>query len=133
MLLTVQAQINVVTFIRKRFLFLGLFLNFVLLLLPHTVHADWVNLTGAETSPNIAEIYVLDDQVKVKLEIYIGDLEKFDELIPDEWIQDPNIKRASLEQRIQTFATERFRFITEDGTKLPATKTKNSGKARRNL
>jgi hypothetical protein len=118
--LTVQAQINVVMFIRKRFSFSGIFLFLVLLAATTSVNADWINLTGAETSPNIAEIYVLDDQVKVKLEVYIGDLEKFKELIPDEWITDPKIKRASLEQRMQSFATERFRFITEDGTKLPA-------------
>jgi hypothetical protein len=116
----VQAPINVVIFIRKRFLFLGLFLNFILLSLPLAVHADWVNLTGAETSPNIAEIYVLDDQVKVKLEVYIGDLDKFEELIPDDWITDLKIKRASLQQRMQTFATERFQLITEDGTNLAA-------------
>jgi hypothetical protein len=119
--LTVQALINVVMFIRKRFSFSGTFLFFSLLAATSFVYADWVNLTGAETSPNIAEIYVLDDQVKVKLEIYIGDLEKFDELIPDDWITDPKIQRATIEQRMQTFASERFRFITEDGTKLPAT------------
>ena len=27
--------------------------------------ADWINLTGAETSPNIAEIYIVDDHVKL--------------------------------------------------------------------
>ena len=42
--------------------------------------ADWINLTGSETAPNIAEIYVLDDRVRVKLEVYIGDLDKFDEV-----------------------------------------------------
>ncbi len=30
--------------------------------------ADWMNLTGAETAPNIAEITVLDDRVRVALE-----------------------------------------------------------------
>jgi len=82
--------------------------------------ADWVNLTGAETSPNIAEIYVLNDHVKVKLEVYVGDLDKFAELVPDEWFKDSASKRPSLEQRIQTFASERLQFITEDGTKLTA-------------
>lgn len=38
--------------------------------------ADWINLTGAETAPNIAEITVLDDHVKVVLEVYVGDLDK---------------------------------------------------------
>jgi len=45
--------------------------------------ADWINLTGSETAPNIAEIYVLDDYVRVQLEVYVGDLEKFEELLPD--------------------------------------------------
>ncbi|MGB5536674.1 MAG: hypothetical protein WBN08_12325, partial [Thiogranum sp.] len=48
--------------------------------------ADWINLTGAETSPNIAEIYVLDDHVKLVLEVYIGDLDRFEDLVPDEWL-----------------------------------------------
>ena len=42
--------------------------------------ADWINLTGAETSPNIAEIYVEDDRVRLVLEIYIGDIEVFEEI-----------------------------------------------------
>jgi hypothetical protein len=94
--------------------------------------ADWINLTGAETAPNIAEIYVLDDHVNVKLEIYVGDLDKFGELIPDEWfnkltddsastsVNGAFSNRPSLEQRMQTFATERLQFITEKGVKLPA-------------
>jgi len=83
-------------------------------------HSDWINLTGAETSPNIAEIYVLDDQVKVKLEVYVGDLDKFEELLPDEWFKDLATNRPSLERRMQIFAAERLQFITEDGTKLSA-------------
>ena len=34
--------------------------------------ADWMNLTGAETAPNIAEITIEDDRVRLVLEIYIG-------------------------------------------------------------
>ena len=79
-----------------------------------------MNLTGAETARNIAEIYVLDDHVRVKLEVYIGDLEKFEELIPDEWFKDSARQRPSLEQRMQTFATERLQFITGEGVILPA-------------
>ena len=90
--------------------------------------ADWMNLTGAETSQNIAEIYVLDDHIKVKLEVYVDDLEKFEELIPDEWFdQSPSDsttassqERPSLEQRMHTFAIKRLQFITEKGVKLPA-------------
>jgi len=29
--------------------------------------ADWINLTGAETAPNIAEITIFDDRVEVGL------------------------------------------------------------------
>jgi len=79
-----------------------------------------MNLTGAETAQNIAEIYVLDDHVKVKLEVYIGDLEKFEELVPDEWIKESPGKRPSLEKRMQIFANERLQFITDEGVKLPA-------------
>jgi hypothetical protein len=81
--------------------------------------ADWVNLTGAETASNIAEIYVLDDHVRVNLEVYVGDLEQFEELLPDTFLQD-TVDRPSLEQRIKLFAAERLQFITDKGTKLSA-------------
>ena len=41
----------------------------LLLVLASPAKADWINLTGAETAPNIAEIYVMDDHVKVVLEV----------------------------------------------------------------
>ena len=81
--------------------------------------ADWINLTGAETAPNIAEIYVLDDHVRVKLEVYVGDLKQFEELVPDELLQDA-VDRPSLEQRMKFFAAERLQFITDKGSKLSA-------------
>jgi hypothetical protein len=81
--------------------------------------ADWINLTGAETAPNIAEIYVLDDHVRVKLEVYVGDLKQFEELVPDELLQNA-VDRPSLEQRMKFFAAERLQFVTDKGTKLSA-------------
>ena len=60
-----------------------------------SARADWMNLTGAETAPNIAEITVLDDRVRVALEIYIGDLETFGDLIPEEWLKDRGAALAS--------------------------------------
>ena len=110
-----------------RFFLIGL-----LILWAPILKADWMNLTGAETARNIAEIYVLEDHVKVKLEVYVGDLDKFEELIPDEWFNKPTgdsasasvnesiTRRPSLEQRMQTFATERLQFITDKGVTLPA-------------
>ena len=85
-----------------------------------SVCADWMNLTGAEISENILEIYVLDDHVKVKLEVYIGDLDKFAELVPDKWLKESASERPSLEQRMHTFATERLQFVTDKGVNLPA-------------
>ena len=90
------------------------------LILSSSVWADWVNLTGAETSPNIAEIYVLDDQVKLVLEIYVGNLNTFDELIPDDWLKDSSINRPPVEERLQKFANNKFQFITDTGEKLSA-------------
>ena len=53
-----------------------------LLTLPVAVsHGDWINLTGAETAPNIAEITVMDDYVRVALEVYVGDLDVNAELV----------------------------------------------------
>jgi hypothetical protein len=85
-----------------------------------TAQSDWINLTGAETSPNIAEIYVMDDHVKVKLEVYVGDLQAFGQLIPDDWIEDEEIKRPTVDERIDYFANNTLKFITDDGGPLPA-------------
>ena len=82
--------------------------------------ADWINLTGAETSPNIAEIYVLDDHVKLVLEVYIADLDKFEDLVPDEWLKDVAAERPDADARIKRFAEQHFQFVTESGERLPA-------------
>jgi hypothetical protein len=83
------------------------------------VHADWINLTGSETAPNIAEIYVLDDRVHVKLEVYIGDLDKFADLVPDDWLRDAS-GRPGLEERLERFSREGLQFVTDDGKQLIA-------------
>ncbi len=36
-----------------------------------TARADWINLSGADNAPTIAEIYIQDDHIKLALEIYI--------------------------------------------------------------
>jgi hypothetical protein len=101
-------------------LFIRFFLVSLIILWTPFLRADWINLTGAETSPNIAEIYVLDEHVKVKLEVYVGDLDKFEELVPDAMIKDSIDNRLSLEQRMHKFSTERLQFVTGKGEKLPA-------------
>ncbi len=91
-----------------------------LLLFTFGVRADWINLTGAETAPNIAEITVLDDRVQVALEVYIGDLETFSALVPDDWLKDQAAERPPLAQRLQTFSENGLRFVTDGGRNLQA-------------
>jgi len=87
-------------------------------LAPLDSKADWINLTGAETAPNIAEIYVLDDRVKLVLEVYVGDLDVFADLVPDDWLKDGSQGRPGVEERMRRFSTEQFQFVTETGEKL---------------
>ena len=72
--------------------FFTLLIFLVLLLLVYSARADWINLTGAQSAPNIAEIHVNDDHIRMVLEIYIGDIDKFVDLLPDEqnkiWLND---------------------------------------------
>ncbi|MFW2438157.1 MAG: hypothetical protein ACN4GR_02155 [Arenicellales bacterium] len=82
--------------------------------------ADWINLTGAETSQNIAEITVMDDHVKVVLELYIGDLEVFSDLVPDDWISDTTKQRPTLARRMENFSNNVFQIVTAEGVNLPA-------------
>jgi len=96
------------------------FLIFTLCLLSLSAKADWINLTGAETAANIAEIYVLDDRVRLVLEVYVGDLEFFDALVPDEWLNDEEHQRPAIEERMRQFADRTFQFVTDTGEKLPA-------------
>ena len=84
------------------------------------VRADWINLTGAETAPNIAEITVFDDRVRVSLEIYVGNLETFESLLPDDWFKDREKARQPLVERMRRFSHGVFQVMTEDGTRLRA-------------
>ncbi len=48
---------------------------------PAAARADWVNLTGAEVAPNIAEIRIDNAGVRVDLEIYYADRHRFATLL----------------------------------------------------
>ena len=87
---------------------------------PSRAQADWMNLTGAETAPNIAEITIEDDRVRLVLEVYIGDLETFHDLIPDDLLSDAAVDRPALAERLHRFSSEAFQFVTEGGAVLPA-------------
>jgi hypothetical protein len=85
-----------------------------------SAHGDWINLTGAETAPNIAEITVFDDRVEVALEIYVGDLKVFKDLIPDDWLRDMKVDRPPLAERLKRFSEQGLRFVTDSGEALQA-------------
>ena len=85
-----------------------------------SANADWINLSGAQNAPNIAEIHINDDHVKIELEIFVNDLVAFDRLIPDEFFSGTRIKRAALEERLQKFSDEDFQIVADNGQKLQA-------------
>ena len=49
----------------------------IIIIFPLSATADWINLTGAQSAPTIAEIHVEDDYVRLVLEIYVNDMDKF--------------------------------------------------------
>jgi len=83
-------------------------------------NADWINLSGAQNAPNIAEIHINDDHVRVELEIFVKDLVTFDRLLPDEFFVGTKIRRAALEERMQQFSDEDLQVIADNGLKLQA-------------
>lgn len=85
-----------------------------------SLRADWMNLTGAETAPNIAEITVLDDRVRIALEVYIGDLKAFRALVPDNWLKKNVSARPPTAERLRRFSEETFQVVTGGGTRLRA-------------
>lgn len=82
--------------------------------------ADWINLTGAQNAPNIAEIHVEQDRVRLALEIYVKDIATFVGLVPDEFLRNQGLTAPPLAERIRRFSSEDFQFITQDGRKLQA-------------
>ena len=91
-----------------------------LLLLSGSLRADWINLTGAEIAPNIAEIYILEDRVEVKLEVYVDHISIFQDLVPDDWVRDLAADRPSLAERQRRFAASGLTIKTGNGEVLPA-------------
>lgn len=91
-----------------------------LLLMLSPARADWINLTGAETAPNIAEITVLDDRVRVVLEISFANIATFEDLVPDDWLKATAVDRPSRADRLKRFSSETFQVVTDGGENLQA-------------
>jgi hypothetical protein len=101
-------------------LLISRFIVLIALLTAAVTRADWINLTGAETAPNIAEITVFDDRVEVVLEIFVGNLKNFEALIPDDWLKDLPAERPPLGERMAQFSERGLRFVTDTGEVLQA-------------
>ena len=102
---------------------ISLFLFALNLMTATSAQADWINLSGAQNAPNIAEIHINDDHVKVELEIFVKDLVTFDRLLPDEFFEGTKIQRATLEERVRQYSNEDLQVIADNGQKLQATLT----------
>ena len=104
---------------RKAVSFLSLIPTIVMIAaLP--VQADWINLSGAQSAANIAEIYVENDHVRLELEIFINDIDKFIDLLPNEWFEQANIKPPPMQERMNRFSTSGFQVITGGQKQLTA-------------
>ena len=100
--------------------FCRLLLSFALLLLwAIPAQADWINLSGAEVAPNIAEIYVEDQGVRVVLEVYVGDLDIFADLVPAAWFDQKKADVGPDSERLERFAVEGLTIQSADGALLP--------------
>lgn len=82
--------------------------------------ADWINLSGAETSPNIAEISVLEDRVRLALEIYVDDIKKMPELVPEDWEFENPAALPPISERMEKFSREKFQVVVNGTTNLTA-------------
>ncbi len=82
--------------------------------------ADWINLTGAQSASNIAEIYVEDDHLRLVLEIYVGDLDKFVDLLPEDFLKASGIEPPPIQERMKRLSEETFQFLTEGQKRLQA-------------
>jgi len=104
---------------KKTLLHLGI-LYWTTVVIASLASADWINLSGAQNAPNIAEIYIEDRQVRLVLEIYVDDIKKFVDLLPDDWLKQAGVAAPPPEERMRRFSTETFQVLTSDGNRLTA-------------
>ena len=97
----------------------SLLLSLCIILLPTSVYADWINLSGAENARNIAEIYVEKDRVRIQLEVFVEDLMLFEDLVPDSFFSKPIPGRPGLEDRQKLFANQALQVIVDGDQILP--------------
>jgi hypothetical protein len=104
----------------KKLFTIFIFLGLCVLAFGSSSRADWINLSGAQSAPNIAEIHIEEDQIRLILEIYVQNIEDFIDLIPDEWIRKGGTEPPPLAERMKRFSSETFQFILNDQYPLQA-------------
>jgi len=76
--------------------------------------ADWINLSGAQSAPNIAEVNINDDHMRLVLEVYVKDLDTFSDLLPEDWLRKVIKSPPGIKTRVARFSKEVFRIIPDD-------------------
>jgi len=104
----------------KKFALFILIVSVITFFFTSALQADWINLSGAENSRNIAEIHIEKDRVIIKLEIFVQDLFIFEELVPDDFFPKPIPGRPGSDERVTVFSGQTFQIITDTGEKLRA-------------
>ena len=94
----------------------------IILLLGQTAaRADYTSFNGSAVARNIAIIRITDSGVQVQFEVYVGDIEKFEALVPDSWLNEGDATRPPLAERMAEFAETGLSIRRPDGTALPVT------------
>ena len=62
----------------------------------------------------------MDDHVRVALEVYVDNLEVFEDLVPDDWVSELDVERPDKAARLRHFSAEVLQAVTPDGEQLPA-------------
>ena len=88
---------------------------------PQVLSADFVPINGAAVAPNIAEIRVSDDGVRVKLEVFVRDIPVFEALVPEGWYKDDTTTLPVLAERLEEFAQNGLSIRGVDGSPLTVT------------
>ena len=93
-------------------------LGLALLLEPSTLRADAIVWTQAMLASTIAEYFIEKDRVRVDLEIGLGDIEAFRNLLPDDIYEKLGHEPAPLPERLQRFFTHDFVIVEDEGKPL---------------
>lgn len=103
---------DVQTFLRSLFLLVTLIIS------PQFLVADTAPINSAAVAPNIAEIRVSDEGVRIKLEVFVRDISVFDALVPDSWFKDDSSTLPPMADRLKKFAQSGLSVRGPDGEPL---------------